>query len=81
MTNVEFVVDLMEHSQHGALIQAFVLQAIQVYASSVAKKSPAELDTPLVAGAAWHGCAMELCSKLNGYWVFRSIVTADSGRS
>ncbi len=67
MTNVEFVVDLMEHSQHGALIQAFVLHAIQAYAKSVAKKFPPELDTPLLAGAAWHGCAVELCSKLNGY--------------
>ena len=33
-TNVEFVVDLMEHSKHGALIQAFVLRVIEVYAKA-----------------------------------------------
>lgn len=63
-TNVEFVVDLMEHSKHGALIQAFVLRAIEVYAKAVSVKSPEEVDTPLVAGRAWHGCAVELLDKL-----------------
>ena len=48
-TNVEFVTELMEFSAHGALIQAFVMQA---------------LDTPMVSGHAWHGCAVEIQQKL-----------------
>lgn len=48
-TNVEFVTELMEFSAHGALIQAFVMQA---------------LDTPMVSGHAWHGCAVEVRDKL-----------------
>lgn len=63
-TNVEFVVELMEYSAHGALIQAFVLEAIGRYARTVASRTPQELDTPLVSGRAWHGCAVEICEKL-----------------
>lgn len=39
-TNVEFVVELMEFSAHGALIQAFVLQALTYYAQLVAATGP-----------------------------------------
>ena len=63
-TNVEFVADLMEFSAHGALIQAFVMQALEQYARRVAAMTPEELDTPKVSGHAWHGCAVELRDKL-----------------
>jgi len=63
-TNVEFVTDLMEHSRHGALIQAFVIHAIDQYARRVAAARPEELDTDLVSGHAWHGCAVEVGEKL-----------------
>jgi len=66
-TNVEFVISLMEHSHHGALIQAFVLQAIQTYAVSVSRRAPEELETPLIVGEAWHGCALEVLAKLDRY--------------
>jgi len=64
LTNVEFVTDLMEHSAYGALIQAFVLQALGQYAKTVVAASPQELDTSLVSGHAWHGCALEVQRKL-----------------
>lgn len=64
-TNVEFVVELMEFSAHGALIQAFVLQALTYYAQLVAAKPPEALDTALVSGRAWHGCALEVQRKLH----------------
>lgn len=64
LTNVEFVTDLMEHSEYGALIQAFVLQALGQYAKTVAAASPQDLDTSLVSGHAWHGCALEVQTKL-----------------
>lgn len=63
-TNVEFVTDLMEFSAHGALIQAFVLQALTQYADRVAATDPKALDTSLVSGHAWHGCALEVQRKL-----------------
>ena len=63
-TNVEFITDLMEHSNHGALIQAFVIHAIYRYAKKVAAAKPQDLDTNLLSGHAWHGCAVEVCQKL-----------------
>lgn len=63
-TNVEFVTELMTFSDHGALIQAFVMQALQRYATRVAAMDPEALDTPMVSGRAWHGCAVEVRDKL-----------------
>ena len=63
-TNVEFVTELMEFSAHGALIQAFVMQALEQYARRVAETDPQALDTPMVSGHAWHGCAVEVRDKL-----------------
>jgi hypothetical protein len=63
-TNVEFITDLMEHSAHGALIQAFVIHALDLYARKVAAARPEDLGTGLVSGHAWHGCAVEVCRKL-----------------
>ncbi|MCY1228384.1 hypothetical protein D9M72_406950 [compost metagenome] len=65
-TNVEFVTELMEYSAHGALIQAFVMQALEQYAQRVAAMDPEALDTPMVSGHAWHGCAVEVRDKLAG---------------
>lgn len=66
-TNVEFVVELMERSAYGGLIQVFVIQALDVYARQVAARTPQALDTALVSGPAWHGCALEVRSKL-AHW-------------
>ncbi|MDQ0072605.1 hypothetical protein J2W34_004410 [Variovorax boronicumulans] len=63
-TNVEFIVDLMEYSAHGALIQAFVIHALEQYARRGAAATPEQLDTGLVSGHAWHGCAVEVQRKL-----------------
>ena len=63
-TNVEFVTELMEFSAHGALIQAFVMQALEQYAKRVAAMTPEALDTPMVSGHAWHGCAVEVRDKM-----------------
>lgn len=63
-TNVEFVVELMEHSAYGGLIQAFVLHALDQHARRVAEADPEALDTGFVSGRAWHGCAVEVRDKL-----------------
>ena len=63
-SNVEFITDLMEFSAHGGLIQVFVMQALEQYAMRVAAMTPEALDTPIVSGHAWHGCAVEVRDKL-----------------
>ncbi|GER21428.1 hypothetical protein [Variovorax boronicumulans] len=63
-TNVEFVTELMEFSTHDALIQAFVMQALEQYAKRVAATNPEALNTPMVSGHAWHGCTLEVQRKL-----------------
>ncbi|VTU31994.1 restriction alleviation protein, Lar family [Variovorax sp. PBS-H4] len=63
-TNVEFVTDLMERSRRGALIQAFVLEALLSYASKVAEGKPEDFDSGMIHGAAWHDCGVELKEKL-----------------
>jgi hypothetical protein len=67
-TNVQFVKHIMEFSNHGALMQAFIMQALEQYAKSVASKKPEQLDTPMVSGQAWHGCATELLAGLNEHF-------------
>lgn len=67
-TNVQFVKQIMEFSRHGALKQVFVMQALEQFALSVASKTPEQLDTPMVAGAAWHGCATELLRELSEHY-------------
>jgi len=54
----------MEFSTHGALVQAFVMQALEQHAKRVAAMDPEALDMPMVSGHAWHGCAVEVRDKL-----------------
>jgi len=65
MTNTEFVTELMEYSRCGPLIQVFVIQALAQFSKQVASSTPEALDTPMVSGATWHRCAVEIREKLN----------------
>ena len=62
-TNVEFVERIMEFSRAGALIQPFVLTALEKYAQQV-KQMPQEqrdqMDRGMIAFAAWERCADEV---------------------
>lgn len=64
-TNVQLIERLMNFSRHGALMQAFVLEALGRYAKACAAADPREFDTPLLNGAAWHGCAVEASEALD----------------
>ena len=59
-TNVEFLMRVMDFAKSGPLMQAFVLEACAKYAEACAKADPATFDTPMLNGAAWHRCAVEL---------------------
>jgi hypothetical protein len=64
MTNVEFVTHMMEYSKHGALMQAFILEACRKYADACAKADASVFDSALLNGKAWKGCAVELQAAL-----------------
>ena len=51
-TNVQFIRHLMETSRHGALMQAFVLEAIERYAVLCSKAGAEAFDSSLLSGAA-----------------------------
>lgn len=66
MTNVEKVVMLMEWgSPVGALIQPFVMVAIEKYAEQVIAAGAAKVDSPMIAGEAWVAAAEYAKSKVS----------------
>jgi hypothetical protein len=67
-TNVQFVRHLMEFSRHGALMQAFLIEAIDRYARECARADPKDFDAPLLSGSAWHGCAVEVIEGLDQHY-------------
>lgn len=62
-TNVQFVKELMEFSQHGPMAQLFVLQAIEKYAKACANAEPEEMDNGIISGYAWQAVAKEIHEK------------------
>lgn len=63
-TNTEFVTELMEFSKHGALMQAYILMALQIYSEQVAATGTEHFENGFVNGQAWVGCANEILQKL-----------------
>lgn len=66
-TNVEFVTEIMEFSKYGALVQIFVLQAIEKFANEVANAPPeifAKTDH-FISTKAWQGVAREIVQKID----------------
>ena len=57
-TNIQLVTDLMSHSQQGALMQAFIIEAISKY-SEQTKVSPPWSNQSFISEAAWRACADE----------------------
>lgn len=62
-TNVQFVADLMDFSKSGALMQAFVIEALRHYAEITAEAAPWTNITFIDQGA-WKACAKEVTSAL-----------------
>lgn len=62
-TNVEHIKHIMEFSRHGALMQAFVIDALIKRSEEVIKNEGPLIETMkdgFVSGEAWVGCAKEL---------------------
>jgi hypothetical protein len=63
-TNIQLVTDLMSHSQQGALMQAFIIEAISKY-SEQTKVSPPWSNQSFISEAAWRACADEALEAIN----------------
>lgn len=66
MTNVEFVVDMMEHSRFGALSQLFVIESIRKWSKITSEATDEQLNMGqgLVSPEAWRGVAKEVLEKI-----------------
>lgn len=63
-TNVEFVTELMEFANSGPIIQAFVLEALRLYAESVVQNQEQIPDNGFISRRLWVGCAEEVLAKI-----------------
>ena len=68
-TNVEYITHIMECSKHGALMQAFIIDALIKYSAEVIKNEEkvkeSMKDNDFISPEAWVGCAKELNEYLN----------------
>jgi|LauGreDrversion2_2_1035103.scaffolds.fasta_scaffold01437_7 hypothetical protein len=67
-TNVEVVTNIMEYSNNGALMQAFIIEAIHNYCSNVIKAGPEVFNNGMLNGNSWVACAEEATSKINKHY-------------
>jgi hypothetical protein len=60
-TNIQLVTDLMTHSQHGVLMQAFIIEAIAKYAelTKEAIGKPEWAPNSFISAKSWGACAEE----------------------
>jgi len=67
-TNTDLVKAVMEYSDYGALVQAFVVEAIKQYADKVADPATVVPDSPFMDGATWKGVAAEIKGKFENFY-------------
>lgn len=67
-TNTALLDDLMTFSPCGPLAEIFIMHAIRHYAEQVAASTPAELDTPVLSGAAWHRCGVDIAQRMAAFY-------------
>jgi hypothetical protein len=64
-TNTQLLSKLMSHSQQGALMQAFIIEAIRHYALQTKVAPPWSTDNTFISEAAWRACADEALEAIN----------------
>jgi hypothetical protein len=65
MTNIEKVAHIMTYSNHGALAQIFVMEALHKWSGIVSKASPEQLENAIISPEAWISVAREIQKTLN----------------
>jgi hypothetical protein len=63
-TNVEFITELMEFSDSGPMMQAYVLEALRLYSDSVVQNQDQIPENGFVSRRVWVGCAEEVLKRL-----------------
>jgi len=63
--NGMFIHDLMSYSTQGALMQAFVIEAIHAYAKQTKVAPPWSTENTFISEAAWRACADEALEAIN----------------
>ena len=64
-TNIQFITDLMSHSQQGALMQAYLIEAIHAYSKQTKVAPPWSTDNTFISESAWRACADEALEAIN----------------
>lgn len=60
-TNTEVLFELMNYSKHGALMQGFVMTALEMYSAQILNQEEEPEGWPdLLSWDGWKGCAEEL---------------------
>jgi hypothetical protein len=67
MTNTQLVREIMNYSEHGPLIQAFVLEALRSYSEMILQNDLPE--NGFIAPELWKGCAQEVINKLDAHFL------------
>ena len=65
MTNIEKVTHIMTYSNHGALAQIFVMEALHKWSGIISKASPEQVQNGFITGEAWIAVAKEIQTTLN----------------
>ena len=66
-TNVQLINDMMSDSKQGALMQAFLIEAIHAYAKQVkaSKSNPEWAAQAFISWQSWGACAEEALDAIN----------------
>lgn len=67
-TNTEVLFELMTYSKHGALMQGFVMNAVEQMARNVQSSEKPEDWPEMLSWDAWHGCAEELVRAMDKHF-------------
>jgi hypothetical protein len=67
-TNYELVTRLMNFSRNGALMQPFILTAIEKYSEQCIAAGPEKFDSPILNGRGWIRCAEEALKALEEHF-------------
>lgn len=62
--NIEFLTHICKFSRHGAMMQIFVLAAIENYAKACIKAGPEKCGNAMIHGGAWVGTAKEAIEEI-----------------
>lgn len=64
LNNTQFITELMDFSELGGIMHAFVLECLRVYAKEVISRQNEIPDNGLMSRELWVACANECLEKL-----------------